>query len=252
MISADLEEIKAKGTWFPISTSYTDQTVHITIPIDIYPYVESDTKKILPEHYFPGRLPAWYISPQDVSMPLLTTHEICEQIECIPEDVVFLDSVGDPDDHPPEYDGPIPIIPFGESAYGFRIVETHTYNGPYLSTPYDLDLKLRSGIPYRGEDDFDLFVEIATEGYHYLPYDIFLREFTGTILQSPRGRTEIYYDNSGPWPAYYSGYYWSSRLRKGMTNFIILTRLPIGSSFSNYVLLATHNSGGGGPAFRIQ
>ena len=198
----------------------------------------------------PGRTPAWHLEPQEINIPKLTTHTICEEadIECIPEDALFLLSTGEPEYSPPVLDGPIPIIPFDQSANGIRIVHTYTSDEPVLVTSWLNDLDMRLIESESTTSDYQwLIIEIEVQGFS--DYLFLYNEVEEGTLVSGGGGGEIFCPNNGPYFAIINP--WVNNFRSGVTNHGVFESILYDAQIDDLVLIIDSAVTGGGPAYKI-
>ncbi len=198
----------------------------------------------------PGRNLAWHLEPQVISIPQLSTHAICEKadIDCIPEDALFLISTGEPDNSPPVLDGPIPIIPFGQSANGIRIINAYTSDDPVLVTDghYDLDMRLMESESVLSDFQW-LIVEIEVQGFS--DYLFLYNEIEDGSFVSEGGGGHIIYPNNGPYLAI--KFPWVNDFRSGFTNHGVFTSIPYDMQPTELILIIKPIGIGGGPAYEL-
>jgi len=219
----------------------------------------------------PGRVLAWHLEPQKISIPVLTTHEICmdEQVDCVPENIVFMRHspcelprfhCHDPETgeeitgpklltDPPSFDGPIPIIPFGQSAYGIRIVEGDFLDG-ILLTPH-----LIHTLDYifdNPDDSFEnvqfLLIDLEVEGYS--GGKGLFQELDGGVLVSESGYGQrVLFSDSGPNISI--GSIFITQLRSVESNNRLIYTVSYGIKREKLILINISHSEGSGPAYEL-
>jgi hypothetical protein len=197
----------------------------------------------------PGRTPAWHLEPQEINIPKLTTHTICEEadIECIPEDINFTIS-GEIDTTPPSFDGPIPITPFGQSANGIRVVSARLDESPILELGniYDLDIRIEEANTLIKNYQW-IFIQLEIQGFGNYEVDIF-HEVEEGVVNNEGGLETIFFENDGPYLAV--DYFWITQIRRSEKEIGLSATIPYTRNLDHLSLILT-NSVGGGPAYEL-
>ena len=212
--------------------------------------LESRTGVVQINREVPGRILTWHLEPQLIKIPVLTTHDICEEvdIDCIPEDALFLISTGELDYSPPVLDGPIPIIPFGQSAHGIRILNSYTSDDPVLMTHglYDLDMRLVESDSILSDFQW-LIIDIEVIGFS--DYLLLYSDGKNGTFKLEGGGDNIIFSNNGPHLAFRSP--WVTTFRSGLSNHGSLESIPDAIQLDDLILVIDSVVMGGGPAFKI-
>jgi len=203
-------------------------------------------KDILIERDYSGQIRGWQLEAQDFTIPELTTHAICEleEVECLPEDIAYVEYHRGHN----TFDGPLPIIPFGQSANGIRVIDTHIVDDPvlFLGSPHDLDLKSYEAGELTYQDEIYFIVDLEMQGS---PSDLLIYQIDNNGIFTPEGGSEmIIFSNTGPFLAI--GYRLSTEFISGSSNIGSVGSPPRGTSINQLILMIL-NSNGGGPAYAL-
>jgi hypothetical protein len=167
----------------------------------------------------------------------------------LPEDLMFKHYENSNLDYGFVFDGPVPIIPFGESANGIRVVNIRLEEAPILDIEggyATLDFRLRES-KSSIEDYQYLYIELEVQG---IPNRMVVyHEVDDGIFDTGTGREAIFYSNDGPFTAI--DYYWKTQFRYGKNQQCIFGSLPYEFDQNRLILLITEREGGG-PAYALQ
>ncbi len=257
------------GTWIEAPILLED---HSKAGIDILLVgLESRSGVLQTNREVPGRTLAWCLEPQLISIPVLTTHTICmnEQVDCVAENTIFMRHspcelprfhCHDPETgeeitgpklltDPPSFDGPIPIVPFGQSAFGIRILEVRFLDGILLSPHLINTLDYVFENP---DDSFEnvqfLFVDLEVEGYS--GGKGLFQELDGGVLVSEGGYGQrVVFSDSGPNISIGSTHI--TQLRRVKSNISLVFTVSYGIKRDKLILINISHSESGGPAFEL-
>ncbi len=238
--------LHSPGAWIDapvLSETRDDQGIDVLLVS-----LESRNGDIQTNREVPGRVLAWRLEPQEISIPVLTTHNICtyDYVRCLPEEITYCD---DDSEYVPrnEYDGPLPIIPFGQSANGIRVLGAYFEESTVLEIGQGYDLDLRIQESSTATTDFQwLYVNLEVRG---IPNKMSaFHMFEGGMYDYAAGRKAIIYTNSGSFNAI--DYEWITQFRQSLSNIGLFGPVPCNSNLDFLILIIRENEGEG-PAYEL-
>jgi hypothetical protein len=196
----------------------------------------------------PGRILAWHLEPQLIRIPELTTYDICasEKVECLPEKLRYSEDDSE-NSRINNFDGPLPIIPYGQSANGIRVLEIFTGETAVLEIGqgYALDLRLQESSTVTNDFQW-LYVLLEVQS---VVNDIHVFHIIEDgVYDYAAGRKAIIYSDIGSYRAI--DYGWITQIRKSVSNIGLFGSIPNDTNLDNLILIFREDEGGG-PAYEL-